>query len=89
MQGIDEQSAKTYVDRNSEMYELYKNGVTLEAIGEKFGITKQRVHQIIRRCKIGEGDYYEAQKLESEQKLLDPTGFNDWLKEKGVKTIKK
>ena len=89
MQGIDEQSAKNFLDRNETIYNLYKNGATMEQIGAKFGVSKQRVHQIIRRCKIGEGHYYDAHKLETDKKETDPANYGAWLKEKGVKTIKR
>jgi|TARA_R110002020_G_scaffold83267_4_gene206335 predicted DNA-binding protein YlxM (UPF0122 family) len=89
MQGIDEQSAKDFLDRNKLIYNLYKKGATMEQIGEKYGVSKQRIHQIIRRCKIGEGEYYDAHKLETEKKEQDPANFDSWLKDKGVKSINK
>ena len=88
MQGIDEQSAKDFLDRNKIIYNLYRDGETMEEIGAKFGITKQRVHQIIRRCKIGDGDYYGAADIENKQKMLHEADYADWLKTKGVKTIR-
>ena len=88
MQGIDEKSAESFLDRNKTMWILYKNGGTMEEIGAKFGITKQRVHQIIRRCKIGDGDYYGANSIENTQKMLHEADYADWLKTKGVKTIR-
>ena len=88
MQGIDEKSAESFLDRNKTMWILYKNGGTMEEIGAKFGITKQRVHQIIRRCKIGDGDYYGANSIENKQKMLHEADYADWLKTKGVKTIR-
>lgn len=38
-------------DRNLKIVELYTSdrGLTLEEIGEQFGITKQRVHQIVTK----------------------------------------
>ena len=89
MQGIDEKSAQDYLDKYQHIYNLYKKGETLENIGEQFGVSKQRIHQIIRRCKIGEGDYYNAHKIEAEKKEQDPANFDDWLKDKGVKSISK
>ncbi len=38
------------------------NNLTLEDIGLKHKITKQRVWQIIRFCKLGNGNYYEGLK---------------------------
>tara|TARA_R100001369_G_scaffold92735_2_gene139441 strand:+ start:785 stop:1060 length:276 start_codon:yes stop_codon:yes gene_type:complete len=89
MQGIDEQSAESFLNRNKDMWDMYRQGKTMEQIGDQFGITKQRVHQIIRRCKIGDGDYYEAHKIETEKKMLDDNTFSDWLAGKGVKSIKR
>ena len=40
------------------VYELWKQGMTLREIGERFEVTKQRVWQIVDRMKEGEGDYY-------------------------------
>ena len=38
------------------------NNLTLEDIGLKYKITKQRVWQIVRFCKLGNGNYYEGLK---------------------------
>lgn len=40
--------AKTISDRNARLLELYRQGQPLEAIGQEFGISRQRVYQIIR-----------------------------------------
>lgn len=40
------------------VYELWKEGMTLREIGERFEVTKQRVWQIVERMKQGKGDYY-------------------------------
>ena len=53
MQGINEELATNFLKRNKEMFDMYKQGLTMENIGDKYNISKQRVHQIIRRCKIG------------------------------------
>ena len=43
------------------VYMTYNNtDLTLEDIGMQYGITKQRVWQIIRFCKLGNGDYYKG-----------------------------
>ena len=36
-------------DRNNELYELRKQGLTLQEIGKKYGVSRQRVHRIIKR----------------------------------------
>ena len=38
-------------EREAEIIALREKGWTYESIGQKFGITRQRVHQIIRRAK--------------------------------------
>jgi len=54
--------------RKLEQQELYlkiyneylSSDITLQDLGEKYGITRQRVSQIVIRCKVGEGDYYSG-----------------------------
>ena len=51
---------KSYFD----IYMLYTNcELTLEDIGNKHNIPKQRVWQIIRFSKLGGGDYYQGLRL--------------------------
>ena len=98
MQGIDTASAELHLSRNEEIHSLYLNGWTMEEIGKKYDLTKQRVWQIIRRCKLGDGNYYQGQQTENEKRrdLLQlwgsaekaDTAYTDWLKTKGVKRIK-
>ena len=87
--GISEESASCYLDKYREMLSLYEQGKTLEQIGDRYGITKQRVHQIIRRCKIGDGDYYKAVSIEKEIQNDESVDLVDWLDGKGVKTIER
>tara|TARA_R100000687_G_C6337446_1_gene112600 strand:+ start:157 stop:471 length:315 start_codon:yes stop_codon:yes gene_type:complete len=98
MQGINEVNANFHLSRNEEIHSLYLNGCTMEEIGKKFNISKQRVWQIIRRCKLGDGNYYAGYQVESEKrkeffqltgsiKLADKE-YTTWLKSKGVKRIK-
>ena len=99
MPGIDKQKAEGYLSRNEEMYNRYLNGATLEQIGDEYSLTKQRVWQIIRRCKLGDGDYYEAPVREREKKQeieeLDLSAdeatahISGWLQSKGVKQIRR
>ena len=80
-------NAQSFLDRNRNMWDAYKKGKTMEQIGDEYGLTKQRVHQIIRRCKLGDGDYYVAHQMEKD--MIDHSDYTDWLKNKGVKTIKR
>ena len=34
--------------------------ITMEDLGLKYGLTKQRIWQIIRFCKLGNGNYYKG-----------------------------
>ena len=50
-----QQYEKTYKD----IYQLYTTKtMTLKAIGELYGVTKQRIWQIIKKIEKGDGDYY-------------------------------
>ena len=62
MKGIDKEGVSFYKNRNAIIYFEYKYAkeVTMEQLAEKYSITKQRIWQIIRRCQLGEGDYYEG-----------------------------
>ena len=49
------------------IYMIYKNSdATLEEIGMKYKITKQRVWQIIRMCRLGHSDYYKGLRVYNE-----------------------
>jgi transposase len=37
------------MNRNEQMAEYYKRGWTLERIGQKYGITRERVRQIVKK----------------------------------------
>jgi hypothetical protein len=43
-------SAGAVSDRNREILALHRDGVTLQEIGDRFGITRERVRQIVRRA---------------------------------------
>jgi hypothetical protein len=95
MQGIEEKVREEKSTQYPLMVKLNEKGMTYEEIGRQFNVTKQRVHQIICCCRIGNGDYYEGRKLarefrtylnslaksETEKQKL----FKDWLQDKGVK----
>ena len=36
MQGIDERSAQSFLDRNRNMWDAYKKGKTMEQIGDEY-----------------------------------------------------
>jgi len=93
MKGIINRKAIFYRERNLGIYDDYLNSSrTLEEIAESFHLTKQRVWQIVRRCQIGEGDYYEGYfSFKKKKKKLQGQGFNEeethrllrqWLAEK-------
>jgi predicted DNA-binding protein YlxM (UPF0122 family) len=73
---------------------------TLEEIGNKYDVSKQRVWQIVRYCKLGEGNYYKGLKLYNETyknfqkdftdadlKTLNAL-MRDWMKLKNIRLIK-
>ena len=44
-----------------QIYMTYNNShVTLEELGDKYHVSKQRVWQIVRLCKIGDGNYFRG-----------------------------
>ena len=72
---------------------------TLEEIGVKYKISKQRVWQIVRFNKLGGGDYFLGYKKYDEYKKLLLLNqklstierrrlMRDWLKERNVRLIK-
>ena len=101
MKGISESKAAFYKNRNLSIYEEYLNeDTTMESIATRYALTKQRVWQIIRRCQVGEGNYYQGYQAFKEKKdSFADSGLTeeevheemrDWLSEEhGVKTIKR
>ena len=83
------------------IYMTYTNSyTTLEEIGNKYDVSKQRVWQIVRYCKLGEGNYYKGLKLYNETyknfqkdftdadlKTLNAL-MRDWMKLKNIRLIK-
>ena len=93
MKGISEGKAVFYRERNLAIYDAYfTSSRTMEEIAEHFNLTRQRVWQIVRRCQIGEGDYYEGyQNFREKKEKLEEKGFSEdevhylmrqWLVEK-------
>ena len=73
---------------------------TLEDIGLKYGVSKQRVWQVIRYCKLGNGNYYKGLEkynevyksfkdefTEADSKTLNAL-MRDWLKLNNIRLIK-
>ena len=98
MKGISQQKAKENSIRYRDMYDKWTSSeTTLEQLGKEYDVTKQRVWQIITRCKLGDGDYYYgvhvARNKWSEFKQLysdvDQTqrAFNEWLNDREIKLI--
>jgi len=84
-----------------KIYMTYTNSyATLEEVGRKYNISKQRVWQIVRYSKLGNGDYYKGLKsynetrksYEKEYREADIKTINalmrDWLKLKNIRLIK-
>lgn len=59
IKSLSKDEIESYEKIYKEIVTLYGSGtMTMEEIGEKFEITKQRVWQIITKMKKGQGDYY-------------------------------
>ena len=99
MRGISKQKADENSVRYRSIYDkwLSEDELTLEQLGEEYDVTKQRMWQIITRCKLGKGDYYYGVKLardkwselystykDKEQARL---AFNDWLEDNKIRVI--
>ena len=98
MKGISQQKAKENSLRYRTMYDKWNNSnTTLEQLGKEYQVTKQRMWQIITRCKLGDGDYYYGvhvarNKYLEFKKLNDDVeqtkrAFNEWLKAREIKLI--
>ena len=73
---------------------------TLEEVGTKHDISKQRVWQIVRFCRLGGGNYYNGLTLYNETYKAYKKDFEDadsktinalmrdWLKLKNIRLIK-
>jgi predicted DNA-binding protein YlxM (UPF0122 family) len=84
------------------IYMTYTNShVTLEDIGLKYNVSKQRIWQIIRYCTLGHGDYYRGLNLQNEvyknfkEEHKDITSIvlnemmREWLRSKNIRLIKR
>ena len=99
MRGINQQKANENQQRYREIYAAYMTKEkTLKDLGTEHGITRQRIWQIITRCKLADGDYYEGMRI-ARQKWLElqsseanenalREAFAKWLESTGVRLIK-
>tara|TARA_R100001510_G_scaffold51796_1_gene51916 strand:- start:255 stop:599 length:345 start_codon:yes stop_codon:yes gene_type:complete len=98
MRGI---TPKKKVESQEKYTKIYQDWVfqdiTLLELADEYDLTKQRIWQIITRCKLGDGDYYlGTQVARNKWNELNSTysdmeeivaEYNAWLKTKKVKTI--
>ena len=89
-------------DKNKQYFDIFMHSMnsdmTLEEIGIKYGITKQRVWQIVRFNYLGSGDYYRGYRMYMEKKTeIDNLpaekqerirAFRSWLESLNVRLIK-
>ena len=99
MRGINQQKANENQQRYRQIYTAYMTEEkTLKDLGTEHGITRQRIWQIITRCKLANGDYYEGMRI-ARQKWLElqssetnettlRSAFAKWLESTGVRLIK-
>tara|TARA_R110001592_G_scaffold149344_4_gene374808 strand:- start:2268 stop:2612 length:345 start_codon:yes stop_codon:yes gene_type:complete len=99
MKGISQQKAKENSIKYKSMYDKWSSSeTTLEELGKEYDITKQRMWQIITRCKLGGGDYYQGVQLArnkwSELNSIHTDfddiipAYNTWLSSQGIKTAR-
>ena len=96
MKGISQANAEKNSIRYRGMYDQWSDSkTTLEELGKEHDVTKQRMWQIITRCKLGNGDYYygvavarhkwsEFTELYSDVEQTQ-RAFNAWLGEREIK----
>ncbi len=66
IQSLTQEKISKFEKRNLEIFRLYsEEEKTLEEIGKDYGLTKQRVWQIVQRCSDGQGDYYAQHRQEN------------------------
>tara|TARA_R100001377_G_scaffold84252_1_gene67406 strand:- start:14973 stop:15269 length:297 start_codon:yes stop_codon:yes gene_type:complete len=95
------------MSRRTEKDEMYfkifmhtmNSGMTLEEMGIKYGISKQRAWQIVRFNHLGKGDYYKGYKMYMDKKSeIDNTPkidtaertakLREWLNLQDIRLIK-
>jgi len=96
MKGISATKARENSIRYREIFDRWvEEDITLEQLGNEYGVTKQRMWQIVTRCKLAEGDYYRGVNLarnkwtELYSTYQNPEqtkrAFNEWLASKEIK----
>ena len=66
IQSLTQEKISKFEKRNLEIFRLYsEEEKTLEEIGKDYGLTKQRVWQIVQRGLEGHGDYYAQHRQEN------------------------
>ena len=66
IQSLTQEKISKFEKRNLEIFRLYsEEEKTLEEIGKDYGLTKQRVWQIVQRCSDCQGDYYAQHRQEN------------------------
>jgi len=96
MKGISQEKIKENDIKYRAIYEKWSTqDLTLEQLGKEYAVTKQRMWQIVTRCKLGDGDYYygvqiarnkwvELKALYEETEQIKQA-FGEWLKERDIK----
>ena len=99
MKGISQQKVKENQEKHTKIYqEWIFQDITLLELADEYDLTKQRIWQIITRCKLGDGDYYLGTQVARQKWSELNSTFNDmdeiiseynaWLKTKKVKTMR-
>ena len=99
MKGISKERMMKQDRMYKDMYLVWiGDGCTLQELGERFNVTKQRAWQIMQRCLLGDGYYYTGQqkarekqqelaKLYSNEEEQIQRAYNEWLERKCIRTI--
>ena len=99
MKGISKERMMKQDRMYKDMYLVWiGDGCTLQELGERFNVTKQRAWQIMQRCLLGDGYYYTGQqkarekwqelaKLYSNEEEQIQRAYNEWLEKKCIRTI--
>tara|TARA_R100001377_G_scaffold80790_1_gene59921 strand:+ start:482 stop:826 length:345 start_codon:yes stop_codon:yes gene_type:complete len=99
MRGISKEKADQNAIRYRGIYEKWQTeeSITLEQLGKEHEVTKQRMWQIITRCKLGNGDYYYGVNVARDKwselystyrdKKQTRLAFNEWLENNQIKLI--
>ena len=64
IKSLSQEDIQHYEKTYNDIYQLYTTRtMTMEAIGHLYGVTKQRIWQIIRKIEKGDGDYYYQHRI--------------------------